>query len=249
MGAATASRLLTVLFITAVLGGCERAPQPVPLTSPAAKTTTSQPTSSEFANMRDFVKDGAGAKADAMPPGHPPVSGTLPPAVMPGAASEGPAVMLKYVAPESWVREPVKSGMRADQYRLPRAASDTEDGELAVFSMGVGGDVQSNVDRWRGQFSTADGNPIPDADFAREALTVGDLKITFVDIRGRYSGAAMGAPMGAAPTPSKDNYRMLAAIVETASNPWFFKATGPDATMAQQRDAFRAFLQTMAIAN
>jgi hypothetical protein len=43
----------------------------------------------------------------------------------------------------------------------------------------------------------------------------------------------------------EENQRLLGAIVETPQGAWFFKATGPDATMQAQRGNFKALLDTM----
>jgi hypothetical protein len=40
---------------------------------------------------------------------------------------------------------------------------------------------------------------------------------------------------------------MLAAIAETASSPWFFKATGPKLTIDKHRDAFNMFVKTLRV--
>ena len=86
-------------------------------------------------------------------------------------------------------------------------------------------------------------NPFPNRHSKREALDVNGLKVVFVDITGRFnSGSVMPGAAAAAP---KDDFRMLAAIVETASGPWFFKAYGPAATMARHHDEFVEFLHTM----
>ena len=50
---------------------------------------------------------------------------------------------------------------------------------------------------------------------------------------------------GGPPATEKDNYRMLAAIVETPNGPWYFKALGPAATMDAHRAEFLSFLHTM----
>ena len=43
--------------------------------------------------------------------------------------------------------------------------------------------------------------------------------------------------------PQQPGSRLLGAVVEGEGGPWFFKATGPDATLAPQRLPFRGMLQ------
>lgn len=238
----SAGTLLTAVLALA-LNGCERdetPSQPAKPAQPVAATT--KPTADELANVRSFVQDKATREAEGLPAGHPPIEG-LTPQTLP-AELTAPRVTragLTYTAPAAWQREPVKSQMRVDQYRLPRAEGDSEDGELAVTA-NIGGGTEMNIERWRGQFSTLDGQPIPDSAFKRESHEINGLKIVVVDIAGRFNAGSM-MPGGDA-TP-RDNYRMLAAIVETPTGPWFFKALGPAATMAKHHDGFMAFVHTM----
>ena len=50
---------------------------------------------------------------------------------------------------------------------------------------------------------------------------------------------------GVPPAPAFEHGRLLAAIVETPSGPWFFKMTGPDHTVASARDAFDAMIRSV----
>lgn len=229
--------------VLASLAGCEGDERPsTAAKSGQATAASTQPTASELANVRDFVKQTGTPSGQALPGGHPPI-GNPPAMPIPGGATPGAATTaLKYKAPEAWQKEPVSSSMRVDQYRLPRAEGDSEDGELAILA-GIGGGVDENVRRWRmDQFSTADGQPIPDEAFKRESQEVHGLRVTLVDISGRYAG---GMTMSGSTPAAKDNWRMLAAIVETPGGLWFFKATGPAATMTKHRDEFLALIQSL----
>src|SRR5258706_9269124 len=174
-------------------------------------------------------------KGEGLQSGHPPISGETPP------AHEAAKGSLKFTSPAGWKEVPVSSSMRKAQFVLPKAAGDTDDGQLIVFyfGQGQGGMVESNVDRWKGMFTTSDGKPVGDEAVKRGSFEASGMKVTTVDISGRYQDAPMGRPDPAGPT-AKD-YRMLAAIVETPEGPWFFKATGPMATMAGQVANFDAF--------
>ena len=218
---------LVVLLCTP---GCERREPPrAPTTQQSSPVTSTQPTEAELANVREFIRDAGRRRAPSKP------------------AASAPTAGLKYEAPDSWVREPVESAMRADQYRLPHAAEDTEDGELTVFHFGPndGGDIDAVVEMWRGQFSAADGGPIPDEAFSREAREINGLKITLIDVTGRFSAGSM-RPGGQA-APARENYGLLAAIVETPAGPWYFKAAGPAATMEKHRGEFMEFVRSMTV--
>lgn len=223
--------------LLAALPGCEKDEGRASLPPTTAPST--QPAAAELAATRAMLT--GTAKPAALPANHPPLSDVPPPAGMMGEPRAALAGVLKYTAPSAWQQEQPKIAMRAAQFRLPRVGNDPEDGELAVFDPSIGGGVEANLARWRSQFTTPDGQPVPDAAFVREALEVDGLKVTVIDVAGRYAGAAM---MGA-PTNPKENYRMLGAIVETPDGPWYFKATGPGDTMAAQRAAFLQFMRTM----
>jgi len=146
---------------------------------------------------------------------------------------------LKFTAPSGWIAETPSSSMRKAQYRLPRAEGDPEDAEMNVFFFpGEGGSVQDNIDRWIGQFQKSDGSPATGAVSRRE---VHGISITIVDVNGIYlSGTGMMTETKAMP-----NFRMLAAVAETSAGPWFFKLTGPAATIARWEPSFQSFIDTI----
>jgi hypothetical protein len=150
-----------------------------------------------------------------------------------------PAAGLRFSVPPEWISEPPSSGMRQAQYRLPRAEGDPEDAELVVFYFqGEGGSAQANIDRWVGQFQKPDGSAASGEVSSRKSNGV---PLTIVDVSGVYTG---GGPM-MQPSAPKAGFRMLAAVAETASGPWFFKLTGPAKTVARWQSGFSAFLDTI----
>jgi hypothetical protein len=153
----------------------------------------------------------------------------------------GPA--LKWTAPSEWVSEKPTSNMRKAQYRLPRAEGDPEDAEMLVFYFqGGGGGVQMNIDRWIGMFNKADGSPATDSAKTTKKVANG-IPITIVDVVGTYM-AGSGAMTGGEPK-AKPNFRMLAAVAEHGSGPWFFKLTGPAKTISKWEGSFTKFLDTL----
>jgi hypothetical protein len=120
--------------------------------------------------------------------------------------------------------------MRRAQYTIAGAAG--ADAELTVFWFGVGqgGSIDDNLRRWHDQF-TAEGSTAP----TTTQRTVHNLRVHVTERRGRFAGMAMpGAP---APT-AREDWALLGAIVETPDGPWFFKMTGPRATIESARRGF-----------
>lgn len=149
---------------------------------------------------------------------------------------------IKYTPPPAWKEVPPATQMRKAQFVLPKTEGDPEDGQLVVFyfGQGLGGAVESNIERWKGMFTTPDGKPVADDAMKRESTLVNSMQTTLVDVTGRYTDQ-MGRPNQ--PGPTSQDFRMLAAIVETPEGPWFFKAVGPAATMASHASAFQEFVR------
>jgi hypothetical protein len=166
------------------------------------------------------------------------------PAMKPAAAHSAAAAAggLKYSAPADWVSEQPTTSMRQAQYRLPKVQGDPEDAEVIVYYFqGGGGGVQANIDRWIGQFTKADGSPATDAAKTSKRQVHG-IPLTVVDVSGTYA-AGMG-PM-ISETKSKPDFRMLAAVAEASSGPWFIKFSGPAKTVAKWEASFQTFLDTI----
>jgi hypothetical protein len=146
-----------------------------------------------------------------------------------------------YSAPDGWEKETPSSRMRKAQYKLP-GQDGAADAEMAVFVFpGSGGAVSANIDRWIGQFKQPDGSSSKDKASIDEKVING-LKMTTVSLTGTYMKSA--TMMGGDVEELKD-YALLAVIVETESDPWFFKTTGPEETINYWQDSFNDFLQSI----
>lgn len=179
-----------------------------------------------------------------MPPGHPPLGGGT--AMQPGGmlppvdpnAGTGQAA-LAWTAPASWQSVPPTSSMRRAQYRVPGPGGDAEC-VVFYFGPGQGGDPQSNAQRWAAQFAGADGKPALDTLKTRE-IAVGSSKVLMVEANGTYQpGAMMGGPDQPQP-----GWALLGAIAQGPDANWFFKLTGPGATIEAERANFDALLQSL----
>lgn len=179
----------------------------------------------------------AHASQPPLPAGHPPLD-AAPPAIPPVNPNLGQgAAALAWTAPEGWVSEPPTNSMRRAQYRVPGPGGP---GECVVFYFGPGqgGDPMSNAERWASQFVGADGQPQAGKAKTRE-LAVGPSKVLIVETTGTYmAGSMMGGPGEARP-----GYALLGAVAPGPDANWFFKFTGPEATVQAQTAAFEAMLR------
>lgn len=196
----------TVLVVAAIVGAAafaagrsmhDTSPSTAPVTNAAAEPPIATTTST------------------ALPPGHPPVEATGSPSLPMGETAES---ALEWKVPSRWQVLPNPSSMRLATYRIPRAAGDPADPEMAVSQ--AGGSIDANVERWIGQFG-------PDAKSTAKRTTkkVAGMDVTIVEIEGTYSG---GMGMGAKADPGPlEHWALLGAIVATPGMPHFFKMTGP----------------------
>jgi hypothetical protein len=179
-----------------------------------------------------------GAPGEALPPGHPPVDplgfqGA--PAPMASGAAAAPSALLEWKAPARWQSVPNASTMRIATFKVPRAAGDTEDAELSITQ--AGGSVDANAERWIGQFDAASQKSAK-----RSTRTVGGLAVAIVEAKGTLAGGGMG--MGNEPS-STTGRALLGAIVSTPGMPYFFKLTGPAASVLAARAELDALLASL----
>jgi hypothetical protein len=209
---------------------------------PAAPAPTSAPAQEQAPDSSLLpIPGSSGEKTAELPPGHPPVgqaSRDAIPAPPPGSGEGDTGVRWK--TPAGWIAETPSSPMRRAQYKVPGPGGD---GECAVFYFGPGqgGDPMSNAQRWAGQFKHPDGTPATDA-FKTTTMKVGNMSVLLVETAGTYSG---GMTMTMAPAEDKPGYRLLGAIAEGPDANWFFKLTGPEATVRAQHEAFAAMVRSL----
>lgn len=100
-------------------------------------------------------------------------------------------------------------------------------------SVGGGGDVRANLDRWSGQFEGGD----PEIT-ERE---VNDLPVATLDVRGTFIGR-----IGDASRPAREEgWRMLGAIVTGERGLVFFKLIGPEDAVELAEPAFRRLVDSI----
>jgi len=147
------------------------------------------------------------------------------------------------IPPKEWSEKPVTSSMRAAQFVW--SDKPGEQAELVVYYFGEGGagGVEANLERWLGQITQPDGKP--SKDIAKiEKTKFANQEATVVSVAGRLTTQQM--PGGPAPVDMTDAM-LLAAIVNSPTGPYYFKATGSKKTVEANTAKFRAMLASMAL--
>ncbi len=179
--------------------------------------------------------------AQGLPPGHPPTGGSTAQPGVPGppAGSGTGAQGLRWTDPPGWSREAPSSAMRRAQYRLRGPGGEAEC-VVFYFGPGQGGDAQANAERWAGQLApSAGGSTAPHP--ATRKVVVNGLAVLLVEASGTYVGGMPGGPPG----PAQPDFMLLGAIVAGPDANWFFKATGPKATLERHRAAFDRMVRSV----
>ncbi len=159
------------------------------------------------------------ATAPSLPPGHPDTS----------AARSGGLPTLDWTLPEGWEQAPA-GDMRLASFRVK--GSDSKSADVSVIPLpGLAGGDLNNVNRWRSQVGLG---PITEQELSKAGVPV--------QIQGQtaqlYDQAGTNAGSG-------DQTRILAAILRREGVAWFFKMTGDDVLVAQQKPNFVKFLESV----
>jgi hypothetical protein len=156
------------------------------------------------------------------------------------AAESAVKSALKWDDPPAWVRRQPSNAMRIAEYGVPKRGKDPEDAELVVntFASGPGNTVEANIDRWVRQF-----DPQGSADaVTKKDREVKGLKVHTVSLNGTYKGMMMPGSGSAKP---KEKYRLVGAVVEAPNGLWFFKMTGPEATVKGAEPEFEKLIDSL----
>jgi hypothetical protein len=136
--------------------------------------------------------------------------------------------------PEDWKQKPQVREPRVAEFEVPPSGQEKEPGEFAVFYFGKqgAGGVEANIERWLGQF---------DKEGRTTRIVSGESalgKYTLVDLTGAYN-KSVGPPI-AKKSKRLAGWRVLNAVIETPSGPYFLKLDGPEKTIAAVENDFRA---------
>lgn len=149
-------------------------------------------------------------------------------------------------APESWQRKQPKTNIVEHEFEVPAADGDERPARLTV--MGAGGSIEDNIERWYGQFRQPDGGDTADQAKVEQKMVAGQ-EVTQVDVSGTYLDKP-GGPFAGGKTIERENYRMLAAIIETTqkgkkTGNYFIKLVGPRKTIEENKEAFDAMIDSL----
>jgi hypothetical protein len=151
----------------------------------------------------------------------------------------GGPVRLTWDVPEGWEEVRPDSPMRLAQFRVPGPEGDAS---LTVFYFGPGqgGDPMANAVRWAEQFDQPDGT----SSVERMQVTdlEGSLPVRLVEVTGTFDG---GMTMTAAPPVEQPGWMLLGAIAQGPDAPWFFKLTGPEATVRANRERMVGMMRSL----
>ena len=95
----------------------------------------------------------------------------------------------------------------------------------------AGGGVEANLERWQGQFQPGPNDASPE----RTTVTVDGVEATIIELHGTFTDGFRGGEPQA-------SWAMLGAIIPTGPANFFLKLTGPQATISDHRDEFRAMV-------
>jgi hypothetical protein len=150
---------------------------------------------------------------------------------------------LKSTTPATWKAKENPGQFRVYQFTLPKEKGDQYDGDLIVFffNKGQGGTVESNITRWKGMITPPEGKKIDDVSKIEE-IKIGSAKAIIFDATGTYLIKAR--PMDTT-GEKRENYRLIAAQLDTPNGPYFIRATGPAKTMEAHKKGFDEWLKGM----
>lgn len=158
------------------------------------------------------------------------MSGAMPatmPAGLPTANQAG-LPTLNFTTPNGWQEKPATS-MRVASFAI---SQNGQRADVSVIPLGgmAGGDF-ANVNRWRGQVGLP---PLADDDLAKtsQKVEVAGQPAELFDLAGTNEGGG-----GAA--------RILAVILHRDDTAWFFKVSGDDVLVENNKPAFIAFLKSV----
>jgi len=130
-------------------------------------------------------------------------------------------------------------------YELRKALETTESCTAVIAHLpDMKGKDQANIDHWIEMFAQPDGRP--SSEVAKlETMNVGEIEIKLLVISGTMTGRPERTR--AADTAPREDYRMIAAIINHPKGPHLFKLTGPAKAVAPWEESVRSLLSSAQI--
>lgn len=148
---------------------------------------------------------------------------------------------IELTAPKRWEKIEPRFRMIDAEYQIPAVESEIA-GRLTI--MGAGGSIEANMDRWKGQFIPPSGQTIDDISKVTKMKVAGQT-VHLLDVHGTFNDRPPRLQSGGT---KRENYRMLAAIIETEKfGNYFVKFYGNKATVDKAEAEFKALLNSMKI--
>lgn len=148
------------------------------------------------------------------------------------ASKPASATKPPWVVPDGWAEKPASGGMRVASYGV--TAPDGRAADISVVALGgTAGGTLENVNRWRNQIGL---DPITEADLGKfsQVVPIGDRE------------AAMFELAGDKPTlDGKYKARTLAAVLPAGEMTVFFKISGEDALVAENKSKFLSWIKSV----
>ncbi|TWU39193.1 hypothetical protein [Novipirellula artificiosorum] len=148
------------------------------------------------------------------------------------------------IVPAEFKSTPAKSRIIEHEFAVKpnRDVADSDESLTARLTfMAAGGDVDANLERWKGQFS---GGAAEDQKV--EAMNLGKWQVHVAELSGQFQERMGGGPFSGGKVVERTNHAMLGAIVvHPDGKKYFVKMVGPAETIKQNRDAFIAMIKSI----
>jgi len=153
-----------------------------------------------------------------------------------------PEYKLTMMSPAEWEKKtPRFPQMIKYEFSAPAGAKEGEPTARITYSV-LGGSVEGNIQRWKGQFQKLDEKKSKVTKFVASKKTV-----HWADLRGSFKDTMGAPPFAGRPPKIRANYRMLGAIVELDGKLLFIKATGPEKVVTKFADSMEKMLKEMKV--
>lgn len=151
---------------------------------------------------------------------------------------------LRARAPAAWSEiEPVQPP-RIRQFVLPGGLEDDAELSILHFGRGYGGDIPTNIARWKSWFEPPPDQPgktIDDLTTVRTYRT-SSVRMTIVDVRGTY--LHRDRPLDVRSEPERRRgHRLIGVVFQSTHGPYFLSLVGPVRTVDRHEQAFLRWLR------
>ncbi len=144
------------------------------------------------------------------------------------------APLVSWVTPEGWVEMASGSAMRYATFAIKGLHGHNVDVSITPLPAMQGGELE-NVNRWRGQVGL---DPIDQEELDKQAekVLIGGEEARLFDMTSKEA------------TVHGEHYQRILAVTHSMPGKiWFFKMMGVAETVGEQKEAFQAFLKSIAI--